>query len=259
MQINLGNFLDQIIIDTANSKNIFTNSEEIYYVNTDLENKWFNFIAGSHKKDFHATLLKTLQSDFILATKFKYCQSIIFSALSHAKYKGTEKLDFSANGYGYKQMQMNYNANCTERAILQAFNGKLIYDDKYKHLYSFSGFGKNSADLQVINNKKIKIDIIENEAIKTVEIGPKLEVKDYFNHINLSKSKVEFHDSNEAFIHFIGDFDNYNKLYLITKYDKVPKLIKDINLNYDHNQVKINGLYGKQGINIVDIDYWREF
>lgn len=264
----IDNFLNEILkkINTDIFTKTDQNNNTIYFVSTDLEDQWFNFIANSHYQDNHFSLSNELEHDYLLDRKFSYCQSCVFSALSHAKYNGIEKLDFSKTGDGFRRMQMNYNANCTEQAIVKAFENKLKYDSAEAHLYSFSGYGKNSADLYVDIFDGLVLNVSMPVCLSTGKIKKqylfhkedKFEVKDYYSYKNLytalHSDKIEFHDAQQAFVHLIGDYENRNKVYLITK-DKQIWLVDDIKLSYDHKQIRINCLVKNK---IIDVEYWRK-
>lgn len=246
-KIELINFLNDIIIRISSKKEAFTNKDGIYFVKTSLEADWFDFIAKSHYTDFHYSLSDLLQTDYILLKKFEYCQAIIFAALKNSRYKNT-----IANEY--KKIQMTYNANCTELAIVTAFDGALLFNDESLHNFSFSGFGRNIADLVTQSAGQLKLKVYDSSPHE-LTAGPLFEVKDYLNHYTLEKYQINFHNANDAFVHFVGEPENYNNLYIISRDDKRPKLLPEITLNYPQPQIKING-YTKDN-KIIDLEYWR--
>ena len=137
---------------------------------------------------------------------------------------------------------MVYNATCTEEDLHYFYNIPYGGDGELEHLFIHTGYGNGTSDLNA--GQFIYIMAKDNNDQKDyVEVGPKIEVKDYKNLASAQKCFEQdaetpvYHDANHVFIHVLD-----TNTYYIAENRKTSnwyQLAEATNIKQYRRQVKL--------------------
>jgi hypothetical protein len=140
---------------------------------------------------------------------------------------------------------MTYNATCTEENLHYFYKIPYGGDGEVEHLCIHTGFGNGTSDLNA--GKLIRL-LAKNDCnqVDYVEVGPKLEVKDYKNfssaqkHFEQDAETSVYHDANHVFIHvldtntyYIAENRKTSKWYQLAAEDNIKQYRRQVKLWLD--------------------------